>query len=99
MITTPLATGLEAARPNPFRGGTRFTFTLSQAASVELAVYDVVGREIRGIVPLQTWPAGAHTLLWDGQRSDGTSAGPGMYFIRLRANDQSHVRTVVKLAR
>jgi hypothetical protein len=34
----PLLTHLAAARPNPFRGGTRFEFSLARAARVELSM-------------------------------------------------------------
>lgn len=94
-----LVTELQAARPNPFRGGTRFMFTLSQAADAEVVVYDVFGREVRTLLPRQITPAGSHDLAWDGRRRDGASAGPGMYFVRLRVGDQTQLRTIVKLDR
>ncbi len=98
-IGGPLATGLHTARPNPFRGGTRFEFTLARATRVELAVFDLLGREVRRLSPAHDWPAGVHALAWDGRRDDGSSAGPGLYYARLRADGATHVRTVVKLDR
>jgi flagellar hook assembly protein FlgD len=92
-------TGLAAARPNPFRGGTQFEFTLARSARVELAVYDVMGREVRRLAPAHDWPAGVHALAWDGRRDDGAPAGPGLYYARLRVDGASHIRTVVKLDR
>jgi flagellar hook assembly protein FlgD len=95
----PLSTGLSAARPNPFRGATQFEFTLARAARVELAVFDVMGRAVRHLAPAHDWPAGVHALAWDGRRDDGSPAGPGLYFARLRVDGASHMRTVVKLDR
>jgi hypothetical protein len=95
----PFSTGLSAARPNPFRGGTQFEFTLARSARVELAVYDVMGREVRQLAAAHDWPAGAHALAWDGRRDDGSPAGPGLYYARLRVDGASHMRTVVKLDR
>ena len=97
--SAPLATRLQAARPNPFRGGTHFEFSLAEPSVIEFTVFDVLGREVRHLAPRQKWPAGTHSLAWDGRREDGTTAGPGMYFARLQLADRTLVRMVVKLDR
>ncbi len=93
----PLVTGLTAARPNPFRGSTRFEVTLAREGSVELVVYDVLGREARVITRGGTWPAGRHAFTWDGLRERGARAGAGVYYARLRTADGGATRVVVKL--
>jgi YVTN family beta-propeller protein len=55
--TAPLATRLQAARPNPFRGGTHFEFSLAEPSVIEFTVFDVLGREVRHLAPRQKWPA------------------------------------------
>lgn len=90
-------TGLRAVLPNPFRGATRFEFSLAQSASVELVVFDVLGREVRVLARGGAWPAGAQHVVWDGRRDDGGVAGAGLYFARLRVAGASFTRPVVKL--
>ncbi len=99
-VTPPLGvtgSALRGALPNPFRGDTRFEFALARAARAELVVYDVLGREVRVLARGAAWPAGVHALAWNGRRDDGSPAGAGLYFVRLRLTDRSFTRTVVKL--
>ncbi len=91
------STGLRGARPNPFRGGTQFEFTLAQAAPVDLTVFDVLGREVRVLATGGTRPAGVQRVAWDGRRGDGGAAGAGLYFARLRVAGSTYTRAVVKL--
>src|SRR5439155_20248763 len=78
-----LRAGLRGALPNPFRGGTVLEFSLARDASMELAVFDVLGREVRTLARGSV-AAGVHRLDWDGRRDDGRAAGAGLYFARLR---------------
>jgi len=91
------ATGLRAALPNPFRGSARFDLTLARAARAELVIYDVLGREVRVLARGAEWPAGTYSLEWDGRREDGGRASAGFYFAKLRTQEGSWMRTVVKL--
>jgi hypothetical protein len=90
-------TGLRAALPNPFRGGTQFEFSLAQPSRVEWVVFDVLGREVRVVSRGSVWPAGVQHAAWDGRRDDGGVAGAGLYFARLRVAGASFTRPVVKL--
>jgi YVTN family beta-propeller protein len=93
----PRVTGLAAALPNPFRGSTRFEVTLARESSVELVIYDVLGREARVLARGLTRPAGSHAFLWDGRRAEGARAGAGVYFARLRTPGGDATRVVIKL--
>jgi len=73
---------LGPAVPNPTSGGVRFSLALPARARVDLRVFDVSGRGIATIVqePLE---AGTYILSWNGVKSGGARAGPGIYFARL----------------
>jgi hypothetical protein len=92
-----LATSLRGALPNPFRGSTRFEFSLARADRVELVVFDVLGREVRVLSRGVVWAAGPQHVAWDGRREDGGVAGAGLYFARLRTGGASFTTPVVKL--
>ena len=97
----PLAsrTAFAGTFPNPFQTGTRFDFSLATSGEVDLVVYDVLGREIRGVARRAAFAAGAHSLTWDGRTGSGMPAGAGVYFARLRVGGQTFTRMLAKLAR
>jgi YVTN family beta-propeller protein len=92
-----LATGLRGARPNPFRSGTEIDFTLGQEGAYSLAVYDVMGREVRSLAHERRVAAGVQRVAWDGRRDDGGLASAGVYFVRLRIGQASWSRMLVRI--
>ncbi|MFH2051164.1 MAG: DUF5005 domain-containing protein [bacterium] len=72
-----------AAAPNPFNPRTEVSFRLDEAQPVTVAVYDVAGRMVKSLAD-GAFPAGAHTLTWDGRDHAGRSCPAGIYFCRLR---------------
>jgi YVTN family beta-propeller protein len=89
--------GLRALRPSPFRDRVEMTFALERAQKVDLVVLDVLGRETRSLVRGGLFQAGEHRLTWDGRRSDGGSAGAGVYFVQLRTESGRSVRPVIRI--
>ena len=88
------AVRLGAAFPNPSKATTRIGFTLPEAMNVELAVFDIAGREVARLAS-GPWPAGEHTATWDGTDASGRTLPAGAYIYRLEAGS---VRLVKKLA-
>ncbi len=79
------ATVLYAPRPNPAPLGRAIVrFDLVQPGRVQLALYDVRGREVARLLDAET-PAGAHARSWDGRDFAGRSVAGGVYFARLVA--------------
>jgi hypothetical protein len=70
--------------PNPFNPTTQIKFDLPKAATVELSVYDILGREVRRLVN-ERYNAGSYTVTWDGRNNRGSQVATGMYVYRLRA--------------
>jgi hypothetical protein len=69
------------ASPNPFKDLVSIDFALGAPAEVALAIYDVGGRRLRDLAG-GTYPAGAHSITWDGSDSEGHPVGAGIYFYR-----------------
>jgi hypothetical protein len=72
---------LEQNYPNPFNPTTVIRYQLPASAPVTLAVYDLLGREVRTLVN-ERMNAGVYEVAFDGS---GLSSG--VYFYRLSAGD------------
>jgi flagellar hook assembly protein FlgD len=70
---------------SPVRGTAAIGFALPCAAVVDLAVYDVRGRQI---ITLWNGPrsAGRHSVTWNGTDSTAQPAANGIYFVHLRTD-------------
>ena len=71
---------LGRAVPNPAFAGTSVAFTLPRAGQVTLAVYDLRGRRVAGLLE-GPHEAGVHRASWNGLDAGGRRVAPGLYFI------------------
>jgi DNA-binding beta-propeller fold protein YncE len=78
----PLTYALEQNYPNPFNPTTSMRFSLPSDGTVTLRIYDITGREVKTLVN-DDFPAGKHTINWDGRNHAGTAVASGIYFYRL----------------
>jgi len=92
----PSAAYLSAARPNPFTPRTTIRFGLTRGGPVELLVYDVQGRKVRGLVN-GSLGAGHHGVVWDGRDDAGRTLESGVYYTRLVAEGTTTTRSVTLL--
>jgi spore coat protein A len=87
---------LEQNIPNPFNPVTRIRFHLAGSQRVELKIYNVKGQEVHTLTNGR-YPAGAHTLEWDGKDSTGNEVSSGIYFYRLRSGTTVQTKRMVLL--
>ncbi|MFH1679239.1 MAG: C25 family cysteine peptidase [Candidatus Eisenbacteria bacterium] len=87
---------LEPSHPNPFTSTTVVRFSLSAAAPVRAAVYDIRGRKVAGLLDLDDG-AGRYELTWDGTNTDGAAVAAGVYFAVVEAGTERAIRKVVRL--
>ena len=80
---------LEGNYPNPFNPSTTIRFGLPESAQVRLAVYDVLGRQVRVLLD-GVREAGTHEVVFDA--SDLPS---GTYLYRLETPQGSFGRTML----
>jgi flagellar hook assembly protein FlgD len=81
--------------PQPAHGEQRLSWRLQAPAVVRVDVYDVSGRRIRSLARGR-FPAGTHTISWDGRGEDGRPVPAGVYFLRGRAG-VAFTRKVVRI--
>jgi hypothetical protein len=95
-LPDPGARALSPAWPNPFTRTTQFTLNLDRGADADVAIHDLSGRRVTTL-----WHgalgAGPHAFTWRGERSDGSAAPNGIYFVKARVAGEQLTRKVVFL--
>jgi flagellar hook assembly protein FlgD len=86
---------LDQNYPNPFNPETTIRFQLPMPSSVTIAVYDMLGREVRSLVS-GNQDAGYHSIIWDGRTNAGQHAASGVYFYRIHAQGGGSEFSTVK---
>lgn len=82
--------------PNPFAASARIHYALPREASVRVAILDVSGRRVRGLVDGVRGP-GEHETTWDGRGDDGEPAAAGIYFVKVVQGSELVIRKLVLL--
>lgn len=83
----PSVLEFEPGAPNPLRTGTLLRFTLARAASIRVAIFDILGREV-ALLASGPHAAGTHAVQWDARLVPS-----GAYLCRLeelRADGAAH---------
>lgn len=97
-VPPPVArVGLEAVRPNPFRGETSIVFDVERPEFVRLFIVDASGRRVRTLEAGRFFSPGGRTESWDGRGDDGRPAPAGVYWVRLAWSGGADSRRFVKL--
>ncbi len=78
--------------PNPFNPVTTISFDLQEAASINLAIYDVAGKLVRELIRAEAKDAGRHEVMWNGRDDSGRIASAGIYLYKLDADGYSETR-------
>ena len=82
--TTPRATSLSRAFPNPTNPTARIAYAIGVPGHVRLKIFDVTGRSVRTLVD-DTRGSGQYTILWDGRNDRGLPVPRGVYTYQLEA--------------
>jgi hypothetical protein len=70
--------------PNPFLTDVQMRYFVEENAQVHIAIYDMLGREVRVLVNEQQ-SKGINQVVWDGKNEQGMTVKPGNYFYRINA--------------
>ena len=76
----PSSYSLDKAYPNPFNPTTTVGFSLSNAAYVDVTVYDITGRVIENLVG-EYKSEGSHKVVWNA-----SNMASGVYFVQLNVD-------------
>lgn len=92
-IVTNATAALFGPYPNPFGSTTQIEFLLAQEERVELAIYDVRGRQVATLED-GVLPPGRHGRIWSGRSELGANLPSGIYFVSLQAGDVHEIRKI-----
>ncbi len=76
--------------PNPMKRTTRFTFCLSEAATVTIKIYTVAGKLVKviaGIPATESFNYDDERLVWDGTDEQGNRLSNGVYIYKVIADN------------
>jgi ligand-binding sensor domain-containing protein len=83
--TLPADVAVRGCYPNPFNARITLSFDLYSWGAVKMTVYSIMGQKIRTLVT-ERFPAGTHSLAWDGTNDSGRKVSSGVYLYRLEKN-------------
>ncbi|MCF7823416.1 MAG: T9SS type A sorting domain-containing protein [Candidatus Marinimicrobia bacterium] len=72
--------------PNPFNPSTNIRFSIPEANTVQLLIYNQLGQLVATLVD-ESLNAGEYEIAWRGMDSRGMQLASGLYFYRLIAGD------------
>ena len=93
-LVTPMNRLQLRSYPNPSAGEARISYVLSANGPVTVRVYTLLGRYIRTLY--DGWqPAGANSIVWQGDDDEGQYLGRGIYFYRVDAEGTAETARIV----
>jgi hypothetical protein len=91
----PTTFALHPAYPNPFNPFTNLSFTLPEAVSYGLKIYNVAGQLVRSFDGMGQ--VGLNAITWDGKDNAGNAVSSGVYFYKLTAGKFSATEKMVMM--
>ena len=82
--------------PNPFNMSTRIEFQLPARSDARLEIFNLLGQKIK-TWQFESYPAGNHTVSWDGHDEQGREAATGMYLYRISTPEYRESRKMILL--
>ena len=82
---------VSTAYPNPFNPSTNIDYSISNAGNVQIAIYDITGRQIE-IVRNEYQSEGSHSIAWNAINSPS-----GIYYIQIKAENDINTQKVILL--
>jgi len=82
--------------PNPFNPETNIIFTLLQASTVRIEIYNLLGQKVI-ILADQQMSAGNHTVRWNGRNSLNEKVAAGVYLCRIQSGAMLNTQRITLL--
>ena len=81
--------------PNPFNPTTTISFSVTQTSPfVTIEIYNIKGQQVCTLVN-EVFPAGRHSVLWDGRDDHGEPVSSGLYFYKLETGNFNAIKKMI----
>jgi len=90
----PESFSLHQNYPNPFNPETRIIYELYAAGEVKLAIYNILGEEVKTLFSGHK-SMGRHEALWNGKDHAGKSMTSGIYYYTLKSSEFKETRKML----
>ncbi len=80
--------------PNPLNPSTKITYSLAQAGTATLTIFNSMGQKITTLVD-QSMSSGQHSVIWDGTNDYGEAVAGGVYFYTLAVDSKVQMKKMV----
>jgi len=94
--TIPYSHKLFQNYPNPFNPTTQLRYNLPEQVFVQLAIYNLLGRQVTILVN-QIEEPGQRSATWNGTDNQGNTVSAGMYLYVIKAGDFVQTRKMILL--
>ena len=84
------------ANPNPFQKTTAIVFSLAARQHVTISVHNIHGQTVCTLVD-EILDANVYTRDWDGRDDSGKMVANGIFFVRMRTDNFSAVKKVLRI--
>jgi hypothetical protein len=92
--TIPSEYELAQNYPNPFNPSTTISFSIPKAERVQLQIFNLIGEVVATLADAD-FPAGTHSITWNGIDAYGEAVTSGIYFYRLQTESKSFTRKMI----
>lgn len=92
----PVLTFAMSNYPNPFKPTTTIRYTVPKDGDVHLSIYNTKGQLISTLVNEQK-NSGTHSIVWNGNDTNGNRVSSGIYFARIIADGKSLTTKMIML--
>jgi len=82
--------------PNPFNPTTTISFSLPTEQDIELTIYNIKGQKVKTLYSGFA-NIGEHTITWSGIDSNDKQVSSGLYFYKLKTNNNTLTRKMIMI--
>jgi hypothetical protein len=94
---TPIAvTQLAGNYPNPFNPETTISYSMKEAGSVSIDIYNVKGQLVKHLVNGEM-TAGKHSIVWNGRDDNNHAVSSGVYFYKMNSGIYSSTKKMIMM--
>jgi hypothetical protein len=89
-------TQLAGNYPNPFNPETTISYSMKEAGSVSIDIYNIKGQLVKHLVK-GDMAAGNHTVVWNGTDNNNRAVSSGVYFYKMNSGNYSSTKKMIMM--